>query len=58
MLLSITIKLFEVVFPVFFVELAIGFGKNNPRFDTNVITDFVGKIRVYVYYFIHSFQPL
>ena len=47
MLLSITIKLFEVVFPVFFV-IGIGywFGKNNPRFDTNVITDFVGKIGV------------
>ena len=47
MLLSITIKLFEVVFPVFFV-IGIGywFGKNNPRFDTNVITNFVGKIGV------------
>ena len=47
MLLNIVIKLFEVVFPVFFV-IGIGywFGRKNPRFNTNVITDFAGKIGV------------
>ena len=43
--MEIYIKLFEVIFPVFFV-IGIGFylGKKNPRFDTNFITNFAGNI--------------
>tara|TARA_B110001452_G_scaffold177722_1_gene149123 strand:- start:9 stop:905 length:897 start_codon:yes stop_codon:yes gene_type:complete len=38
-------KIFEVLFPVFFV-IGVGFylGKNNPKIDTNFITDFAGNI--------------
>ena len=43
--MEIYIKLFEVIFPVFFV-IAIGYylGKNNPNIDTNFITNFAGNI--------------
>ena len=39
--MEIYIKLFEVIFPVFFV-IGIGYylGKNNPNIDTNFITNF------------------
>ena len=38
-------KIFEVLFPVFFV-IGIGYylGKKNPKIDTNFITDFAGNI--------------
>ena len=41
----IYIKIFEVIFPVFFV-IGIGYflGKKNPKFDTNFITNFAGNI--------------
>jgi len=40
-------KLFEVIFPVFLV-IGIGywFGKKNPNFKSDIITDFAGKIGV------------
>ena len=40
-------KLFEVIFPVFFI-IGIGylFGKKNPDFDSNVITSFAGTVGV------------
>ena len=43
--MEIYIKIFEVIFPVFFV-IGIGFylGKKNPKFDTNFITNFAGNI--------------
>ena len=43
--MEIYIKLFEVIFPVFFV-IGIGYylGKNNPNIDTNFITSFAGNI--------------
>tara|TARA_Y100000992_G_C21262757_1_gene492208 strand:+ start:1278 stop:2174 length:897 start_codon:yes stop_codon:yes gene_type:complete len=43
--MEIYIKIFEVIFPVFFV-IAIGYylGKQNPKFDTNFITIFAGNI--------------
>ena len=43
--MEIYIKLFEVIFPVFFV-IGIGYylGKKNPKFDTNFITNFAGNI--------------
>ena len=43
--MEIYIKIFEVIFPVFFV-IGVGFylGKNNPKFDTNFITIFAGNI--------------
>ena len=43
--MEIYIKLFEVIFPVFFV-IGIGYylGKNNPNIDTNFITNFAGSI--------------
>ena len=43
--MEIYIKLFEVIFPVFFV-IGIGYylGKKNPNFDTNFITNFAGNI--------------
>ena len=43
--MEIYIKLFEVIFPVFFV-IGIGYylGKNNPSIDTNFITNFAGNI--------------
>ena len=43
--MEIYIKLFEVIFPVFFV-IGIGYylGKNNPNIDTNFITTFAGNI--------------
>ena len=43
--MDIYIKLFEVIFPVFFV-IGIGYylGKKNPKFDTNFITNFAGNI--------------
>jgi len=42
---EILIKLFEVVFPVFFV-IGVGYylGKKNPKLDTNFITTFAGNI--------------
>ena len=41
----IYLKLFEVLFPVFFV-VGIGYylGKKNPKIDTNFITNFAGNI--------------
>jgi predicted permease len=43
--MEIYIKIFEVIFPVFFV-IGVGFylGKKNPKFDTNFITTFAGNI--------------
>jgi len=43
--MDIYIKLFEVLFPVFFV-VAIGYylGKNNPKIDTSFITNFAANI--------------
>ena len=43
--MEIYIKLFEVVFPVFFV-VGIGYylGKNNPKIDTKFITNFAANI--------------
>ena len=43
--MEIYIKIFEVIFPVFFV-IGIGYylGKKNPKFDTNFITIFAGNI--------------
>tara|TARA_B100001173_G_scaffold196252_1_gene169216 strand:- start:152 stop:1048 length:897 start_codon:yes stop_codon:yes gene_type:complete len=43
--MEIYIKLFEVIFPVFFV-IGIGYylGKKNPNIDTNFITNFAGNI--------------
>ena len=43
--MDIYIKLFEVLFPVFFV-VGIGYylGKNNPKIDTSFITDFAANI--------------
>ena len=43
--MEIYIKIFEVIFPVFFV-IAVGYylGKKNPKFDTNFITNFAGNI--------------
>ena len=43
--MDIYIKLFEVIFPVFFV-IGIGYflGKNNPKIDTKFITDFAANI--------------
>jgi len=42
---EIYIKIFEVIFPVFFV-IGVGYylGKKNPKFDTNFITNFAGNI--------------
>ena len=43
--MDIYIKLFEVLFPVFFV-VGIGYylGKNNPKIDTTFITNFAANI--------------
>ena len=43
--MDIYIKIFEVIFPVFFV-IGVGYylGKKNPKFDTNFITIFAGNI--------------
>ena len=43
--MEIYIKLFEVLFPVFFV-VGIGYylGKNNPKIDTTFITNFAANI--------------
>ncbi len=43
--MEIFIKLFDVIFPVFFV-IGVGYylGKKNPKFDTNFITNFAGNI--------------
>ena len=43
--MEIYIKIFEVIFPVFFI-IGIGYylGKKNPKFDTNFITNFAGNI--------------
>ena len=43
--MEIYIKLFEVIFPVFFV-IGVGFylGKKNPKFDTSFITKFTNNI--------------
>jgi len=47
MALGIYFKLFEVIFPVFFI-IGIGywFGKKNPGFNSDIITTFAGKIGV------------
>ena len=47
MQIDIFSKLFEVIFPVFFI-IGIGylFGKKNPNFDSNVITSFAGTVGV------------
>ena len=43
--MEIYTKIFEVIFPVFFV-IGVGYylGKKNPKFDTNFITTFAGNI--------------
>ncbi len=43
--MEIYIKIFEVIFPVFFV-IGVGYylGKKNPKFDTNFITNFAGNV--------------
>ena len=43
--MELYIKIFEVIFPVFFV-IGVGYylGKKNPKFDTNFITIFAGNI--------------
>ena len=43
--MEIYIKIFEVIFPVFFV-IGVGYylGKKSPKFDTNFITVFAGNI--------------
>ena len=43
--MEIYIKIFEVIFPVFFV-IGVGYyiGIKNPKFDTNFITNFAGNI--------------
>ena len=43
--MEIYIKIFEVIFPVFFL-IGVGYylGKKNPKFDTNFITVFAGNI--------------
>ena len=43
--MEIYVKIFEVIFPVFFV-IGVGYylGKKNPKFDTNFITTFAGNI--------------
>ena len=43
--MEIYIKIFEVIFPVFFV-IGVGYylGKKNPKFYTNFITNFAGNI--------------
>ena len=43
--MEIYIKIFEVIFPVFFV-IGVGYflGKKNPKIDTNFITHFAGNI--------------
>ena len=43
--MEIYLKLFEVIFPVFFV-IGVGYylGKKNPKIDTNFITNFAGNI--------------
>ena len=43
--MEIYIKIFEVIFPVFFV-IGVGYylGKKNPKFDSNFITSFAGNI--------------
>ena len=43
--MEIYVKIFEVIFPVFFV-IGIGYylDKKNPKFDTNFITNFAGNI--------------
>ena len=43
--MEIYIKIFEVIFPVFFV-IGVGhyLGKKNPKIDTNFITNFAGNI--------------
>ena len=43
--MEIYIKIFEVIFPVFFV-IGVGYylGKENPKIDTNFITNFAGNI--------------
>ncbi len=43
--MEIHIKIFEVIFPVFFI-IGVGYylGKSNPKFDTNFITTFAGNI--------------
>ena len=42
--MDLYIKLFEVLFPVFFI-VAIGYylGKKNPNFDTSFITTYSGN---------------
>ena len=43
--MDLYVKIFEVIFPVFFV-IGIGYylGKKNPKIDTNFITIFAGNI--------------
>ena len=43
--MEIYIKIFEVIFPVFFV-IGVGYylGNKNPKFDTNFITTFAGNV--------------
>ena len=43
--MEIYIKIFEVIFPVFFV-IGVGYylGKKSPKFDTTFITNFAGNI--------------
>ena len=53
--MDIAVKLFEVLFPVFFI-VGIGYylGKSNPKLDTSFITNFAANIGspAMVYYFL------
>ena len=55
--MEIYTKIFEVIFPVFFV-IGVGYylGKKNPKFDTNFITTFAGNIGTPAMIFIPSLQ--
>ena len=49
--MNIYLKLFEVLFPVFFV-VGIGYylGKRNPKIDTTFITNFAANVGNFVIY--------
>ena len=56
--MDIYIKLFEVLFPVFFV-VGIGYflGKKNPKIDTAFITNFAAKLVIKVVSIFGFFLP-
>ena len=56
--MDIYIKLFEVLFPVFFV-VGIGYylGKKNPKIDTTFITNFAAKLVINVVSIFGFFLP-